>query len=319
MSSQSPPSRREPQQQTQEQAVLRQQFLKEAGPFFGTLVLTARAYDPKYKEGGSFTIDPSLVEKVRKDLEGLHAVCQKYPNLSLSPDSNPPSIRNNPADLCKMAENPAEMTAKATVTVAGMRGEEDISRWVRKIAEAMRNPKGYVKDDVQLVLYNRAEWERKELDSVRKEYAGMGNAVPPEVLAPLDAKADELKAKIERDAPTRSWTQPPYSEPALEAMVRKAYPAQYPGVKVFKTGMTFTTWKAMDDTSLVGSGTDYKVYRTTVGAYRYKLGLALVKLPNQPFCQIRDFQVQQDKAGAGYSAPRLHLPLGYTGIFVQCP
>lgn len=65
--------------------------------------------------------------------------------------------------------------------------------------------------------------------------------------------------------------------------------------------------------------TDYKVYRTTKGAYRYKLGLALVKLPNQPFCQIRDFQVQQDKVGAGHAAARLHRPLGYTGIFVKCP
>ncbi len=305
-------------EQAKTQKIALAQFEDESRPFLETLALTARAYNPKYREAASFTINPALTAKVRKDLEGLHAVCQKYPNLTSPPSADPNNIRENPAELCKMAENPAEMTAKATGVVAGVRGEQNISRWIRKVTETMGQREGYVKDDVQMLLYNRAEWERTELASVRKKYASLGDAVPPQVLAPLNEKVDELKAQIARDAPPRSWKQPPYSDAALEAMVRQAYPAQYPGVKVFKTGMTFTTWKAEDDTSLVGSGTDYKVYRTTKGAYRYKLGLALVKLPNQPFCQIRDFQVQQNKAGAGYSAAKLHLPLGYTGIFVKC-
>jgi hypothetical protein len=83
--------------------------------------------------------------------------------------------------------------------------------------------------------------------------------------------------------------------------------------------MTFATWKAEDDTSLVSQGTDYKVYRTTKGAYRYKLGLALVKLPNQPYCQVRDFQFNQYKAGAGYGAAKLTEPIAYSGMFVKCP
>ncbi len=305
-------------EQAKTQKLMLVQFEDESRPFLGTLALTARAYDPKYREAGSVTVNPALAEKVRKDLEGLHAVCQRYPNLTNPPGANPDNIRNNPADLCKMAENPAEMTAKATGVVAGIRGEQDIQRWISKITQTMRQREGYVKDDVQMLLYNRGEWERTELAGLRKRYASLGDAVPSAVLAPLNEKVEELKEQIARDAPTRSWQQPPYTDAALEAMVRKAYPAQYPGVKVLKTGMTFTSWKAMDDTSLVGSGTDYKVYRTTEGAYRYKLGLALIKLPNQPFCQIRDFQVQQNKIDAGYSAAKLHLPIGYTGIFVKC-
>ena len=219
-----------------------------------------------------------------------------------------------------------------TVSPAGNRGasvssntnaahsvNQETQSWTNKINSTMRNPQGYVKDDMQMLVYDHAVWEKTSAGHTLKQYAASGETMPPDAFATLYKKADELKAQIERDAPTRNWTEPKYTDAALEAMVRKAYPMQFPGVKVYKTGMTFTTWKAMDDTSLVGSGTDYKLYRTTVGAYRYKLGLALVKLPNQPFCQIRDFQFTQQKAGAGYSAGKLSLPIGYTGIFVNCP
>jgi len=82
--------------------------------------------------------------------------------------------------------------------------------------------------------------------------------------------------------------------------------------------MTYTTWKAFDDTSLVGQGTGYKVYRTEFDKNRYKNGKALVKLPNQPFCQIRNFSLQQTRTGAAYSAAKV-AGLGDKGIFVKCP
>ena len=189
----------EQQRDDQTQTILRQNFDKEASRFFGTLALTARAYNPKYKEAGSFTINAALTEKIRADLEGLNAVCQKYPNLLNLPDADPPNIRDNPADLCEMAANPEEMTQKATGVVAGKRGEQNITLWINKLTEPLNNRNGNVKDDIQMLLYNRAEWERTELDAVKKRYASLGNAVPPEALAPLNQKTDELKAQIERD------------------------------------------------------------------------------------------------------------------------
>ena len=310
---------RERQQQELTQKPIRAQFEDEARPFTVVVRSLAHAYDPKFRQDASFTDNPATYEKWRKDLESLNAICQKYPTLTNRPGADEDNISQNPADWCKLAEQRAAVINKMKATVGEQYAGTAVQSWTNKINSAMRDRNGYVKDDLQMLLYDRAAWEQKEFQNIRKQYADAGESVPPNLFAALDEKVNELKAQIERDAPTRSWQQPPYTDAALEAMARKAYPAQNPGVKVFKTGMTFTTWKAMDDTSLVGSGSDYKLYRTTKGAYRYKLGLALVKLPNQPFCQIRDFQVQQDKAGAGYTAAKLHLPFGYTGIFVKCP
>ncbi|MGZ8845716.1 MAG: hypothetical protein ACXW3C_04550 [Pyrinomonadaceae bacterium] len=311
---------RDQQQAEQRQKPIRAQFEDEARPFTGPVIILAHAYDPKFRQDASGITDkPATYEKWRTDLEALDALCQKYPNLTNRPGADADNIRQNPADWCKLASQRTAVINKMKATVGGHYAGTAVQSWTNKINSAMRDRNGSIKDELQMLLYDRAAWEQKELQNIKKTYADAGESVPPNLFASLDEKVNELKAQIERDAPTRSWTQPPYTDAALEAMARRAYPAQSPGVKVFKTGMTFTTWKAMDDTSLVGSGTDYKLYRTTKGAYRYKLGLALVKLPNQPFCQIRDFQVQQDKAGAGYTAAKLHLPLGYTGIFVKCP
>ena len=302
-----------------EQKIIRAGFEDDAKPFMILVRTVARGLDPKYSMSVPFNPEVATYNKWLKDLEALSLVCKKYPNLTNRPGADEGNIGQNVADWCRIAEQRTAVVKGMQVIVGKQRIDSEIELWTHKIDEALRNRDGYVKDDMQRLLYDRAAWEAKELTTAMKIYADAGTVIPADAYAKLDEKVAELKAKIDRDAPTRSWTQPQYSDPASEAMARRAYPSQFPGIKVFKTGMTYTTWKAMDDTSLAGSGTGYKIYKTTIGAYRYKLGLALVKLPNQPFCQIRDFQVQQDRKGAGYSAPRLNLPLGYTGIFVKCP
>ena len=302
-----------------EQKIARAGFEDEAKPFMILVRTVARGLDPKYSMSVPFNSEAATYAKWLKDLEALSLVCKKYPNLTSRPGADLANIGQNPADWCRIADQRTAVVKRMQVIVAEQRVDSELDLWTHKIDEALRNRDGYVKDEIQRLLYDRAAWEAKELTTARKIYADAGAVIPADAYAKLDEKVAELKAKIDRDAPTRSWTQPQYSDPASEAMAKRAYPSQFPGIKVYKTGMTYTTWKAMDDTSLAGSGTGYKIYKTTIGAYRYKLGLALVKLPNQPFCQIRDFQVQQDKAGGDYSAPRLNLPLGYTGIFVKCP
>ena len=303
-------------QDEQAQLLVRQQFEKEARPFWKTISSLASTYNPKFNEAASITASAAAYEKMRVDLESLDAICQKYPNLTNRSDADEASIGDNPADWCKMAGERDTLLESLKGRVAGRRGNQNSTRWINKINEAMRQPNGRVKDELQTLLYDRPAWEQKEMGAFKKRYGVSGT--PPEFV-PLFKKAEEFKVQIARDAQNRSWSQPPYSDAAHEAMVKRSYVEQFPGIKVYKIGMTFTAWKSMDDTSLIDIGSDYKLYKTTFGAYRYKLGLALVKLPNQPLCQIRDFQVQQNKAGADYSAAKVSLPIGYSGIFVKCP
>ncbi len=110
---------------------------------------------------------------------------------------------------------------------------------------------------------------------------------------------------------------PPQLDAALQAMVKKAYATKYPGVEIYKTGMNYTTWKAYDKTSVAGSGTDYKIYKTEIDKSRYKIGLAFVKLLNQPYCRVRDFALAQTRNGASYSAAKVDN-LSFTRFFVKC-
>lgn len=291
-------------------------FNNEAGDYTETVYALAHTYNPKFRNAGSITASAAGYAKMKQDLEALDAVCQRFPNLKNRDGAPPDNIGQNPADWCLMARQRDTLIPAVKGTVAGIRGGQNATRWINKVNTAMHRPDGQVSDELQMLIYDREAWKSKELGAFNKRYETGGT--PPEFL-PLFKKADEFKAQIERTAPTRNWTQPAYSDVGFEAAVRAAYPGQFPGVKVYKTGMTSTTWKAMDDTSVISSGTDYTLYKTIIGAYRYKLGLALVKLPNQPFCQIRDFQFTQEKAGAGYSASKLRTPLGATGIFVSCP
>jgi hypothetical protein len=169
-----------------------------------------------------------------------------------------------------------------------------------------------------MLIFNRAAWEQKNLQSLKANYAAAGARNPLEALKPLYQQADELRAKIERDAATRTWTQPAYKDAALEGMVRAAYPKEFPGVRVLKTGMTYATWKAYNDTSLVGSTSEYKIYRIDWDKYRQKDGLALVQMPGQQLCQIRNFTLEQVRNGASFGAAKL-LGVGRGGIFVKCP
>ncbi len=300
------------------QKPIRAQFEDEARPFAILVRTLAHAYDPKFRQDASFQDTPATYEKWRRDLESLHVLCQKYPNLTSRPGADADNISQNVGDWCKLAEQRTSVLAKMKSTVGELQVGREASRWQLHLNEALRNRDGAVKDEIQTLLYNRSDWEQKELGTGKQKFTEAGETIPPALLAPLNAKIEELRTRIDNEAPTRSWTEPPYSDAALEAMARKAYPAKFPGIKVLKTGMTYTTWKAFDDTSLVGQGTGYKVYRTEFDKNRYKNGKALVKLPNQPFCQIRNFSLQQTRTGASYSAARV-AGLGDKGIFVKCP
>ena len=298
--------------------LVRAQFEDDARPFFDLIIKVAPGFDPKYRLEFSFNPVAATYEGWMKELTALAVVCQKYPNLTNPLDADKNSIRKNVADWCKIAEQRTAVVKRMKNIVGEQRISSDIVSWTNQINDTLRNfDDGHVSDELQMLLYDRAAWEQKKLKFAKEIYADAGAEMPMKMFAPLNEKADELKAKIESDAPNRSWKQPNFKDAALEALARREVPTDFPGAKVFKTGMDDTTWKVRDDTSLVGSGTGYKLYRTTKGAYRFKLGSALIKLPNQPFCQIREFQVTQYKAGAGFGAAKAWI--AGIGVFVKCP
>lgn len=304
-----------------EQKLVRAAFEDDAKPFMGTIQRLAHTYNPKFQQmGGPFISNAATYEEWRKDLEAVAAVCQKYPNLT-NPTDNPTywedAISKHPADVCKIAEQRTAMLRKIKTVVGDMSADNEVSSWAYKTEQAMDNSEGWVEDELQILVFDRAAWERTYLKNLKKKYTDIGEVMSPEVLQPLDEYVARLKAKIESDATTREWENPNFTDAALEALAKRRIAADFPGAQILKTGMTFTTWKEMDTESLAGTAGNWRFYKITPGAYRYKMGLALVKMPNRPLCQIREFQVTQQKAGAGFGAAKASL--GGAGIFVKCP
>ncbi|HLM02624.1 MAG TPA: hypothetical protein VK400_16340 [Pyrinomonadaceae bacterium] len=295
-----------------EQEKMRKIFRVEAAEYLSTVRRFEQFFTPQtaLEKGG---VDDEVLKTGAIELERLDRLCKtKYPGITNETGRNL-LINERFGDWCRIAAQRDDILQKAKTSFLGLDAEHETERWTLKISRAMKDPDGYVNDEMQMLIYDRPAWEKKNAEHIRKKYAARGETMPPEAFAALYKKADEFKAQIERDAPARGWTQPNFTDASLEALARREFPTDLPGARVLKTGMTYTTWQARDDKSYIGDG----FYRITPGAYRFKLGLALVKLPNRPFCQIREFQMTQHRTGAGYGATKASI--GKTGIFVKCP
>ena len=296
-------------------------FRVEARPYFNTVQLLEQYYNPQAMDMKGSGLDDEGRKKAAVELAELDRICRtKYPNIENEKPINPAAevlIHERYADQCAIARERESVLKKAKARFLALDAEQETERWSIDINQ-LRGENGYeVSDKLQMLLYNRAAWEKQYAEYIRKKYAAASETMPADSFAALYKKADELKAKIEADAATRSWEQPNYKDAALEALARREVPADFPGATVFKTGMDDTTWKVRDSTTYVGSDRYYRFYRVTKGAYRYKLGRTLVRFPNQPFCQVREFQVIQYKAGVGFGAVKA---VGSdTGLFVKCP
>lgn len=295
-------------------------FRVEARPFFNTVQLLEQYYNPNAMDMKATGLDDEGRKNAAIELAELDRICRtKYPNIENERPINPAAevlLHERYGDQCAIARERDSILQKAKMRFLALDAEQETGSWMIDL-NRLSGENGYeVSDKVQTLIFDRAGWEKKNIEYIKKKYAAAGETMPPDTFAVLYKKADELKAKIEADAPTRSWVQPKFKDVALEALARREVPGDFPGAKVFKTGMDYTTWESRDTTTYIGSDRSFRFYRITPGAYRFKRGVVLVQLPNRPFCQIREFQVTQYKAGAGYGAAKASG--SDTGKFVSC-
>ena len=295
-------------------------FRVEARPYFNTLQLLEQYYNPNAMDMKATGLDDEGRKKAAIELAELDRICRtKYPNIENEKPLNPTAevlLHQRYADQCAIARERETILQKAKMRFLALDAERETDSWLIDL-NRLTGENGYeVPDKVQMLIFDRAGWEKQNIEYIRKKYAAAGETMPADSFAALYKRADELKAKIEADAATRSWDQPNYKDAAMELLAQREVSADFPGAKVFKTGMDDTSWKTRDNMTYVGSDRYYRFYRINKDAYRYKLGRVLVKMPNQSICQVREFQVIQRKAGAGFGAVKA---VGSdTGLFVSC-
>jgi len=315
----------ERRQNTEKEAKLeRAGFEDEAQPFTKTIQMIAPSFNPKIvrASGSGFNPTPATYEAWRKDLEALAVICQKYPNLTNQPFADEPtyasSISYRQADWCEMARQRDTLIKGFLKDVGSDQAKYAVNSVQHLLNEAERNPDGYIGDELQIVLFDRAAWSKKNLQSYKTQFGLTDAEIETKVFTPVAGKIGELEAKIESDSSNPAPPLPKFSEPALAATVKRTFATGYPGGQVLKIGLDSANWSVRDGKENIGSnsnGTQY--YLRIKGAYRIRTGRAIVRLPNQPSCQIRYIELTQTKKGAGFEAAWAMVEK--RGKYVKCP
>jgi hypothetical protein len=288
-------------------------FMAEAAPKYAYAVSAFAPYfDPRFARVGGGVPDSDIWRKSVADLAELDSLCRtRYRGIT---DFNSPGyIREGSTDYrfgvwCAIAADRAGVEKKARAEVA--KSLINLGYTDENLRFGFNEPNNPVRWETQQLIWERDKWRAEKLAWLRPKYAEYKVDVPADATAAAEAKADELKAIVLRDAPNRSYKQPPYRDAAVEAVVKSSLAKEYPGVQVLQIGLDYRTWVKRQSLDYVASDDLFRYYRVSYNSY--KRGTALLKIPNRPLCQMQDFVVGLN-GGAVVPAG-----VGGSGTFMRC-
>lgn len=292
------------------EADLRNAFVNEAGKYQQTVQFFAPAYDENYISGGSPTTAAGW-QKAVTELAELDSLCKgKYAGVTndLSHYLRDGIVQNRYAVWCQIAADRKRLEPLARAAAA--KHMISLTKTEDNLKFAFEHQKNRVPDETQQLMYNREKWRAEQIPKYKPQFVDYGIDIPVDFFAGVEKRADELKKLIEQTAPNRSWEPPPFTDPAVESFIKAKYAAEYPGVKIFKSGLDYKTWVERKGLSYMGSDSTYRYYKVEYNYY--KRGWVLIKRPDQPFCQASEWIVGRSAKGM------VVVSLGGSGIFMKC-
>lgn len=294
---------------------MQQAFMREAGKYMGAVGSFAQLVDPAIKNVrvGAGVPDSAQWQRTMMLLAELDDLCKtRYRGIT---DYRGATYARDPAVLdyryglwCQIAADRDALEKRARVAVAGTL--INLGYTDENLRYGFNEPDNPVRWETQQLIWERDKWRAEKIAWLRPKYAVYKVAVPADATAEAEKKADELKAIVLRDAPNRSYKQPPWRDAAVEAVVRSALAKEYPGVQVLKIGLDYRTWVKRRSLDYVASDDLFRYYRVSYNSY--KRGTVLLKIPNRPLCQMQDFVVGLN---GGKVVP---AGVGGSGTFMRC-
>jgi len=301
----------------------RDKFFSEARKYESSVLAFTVVYDPKLMSKMSSTYYPPTEaakwNEVMGDLGELDVVCKKYPNLK-NPPGRQPELAYLPKSWCEIAANRVEMRKKAIQVGAEKELGDRTQNRIYDMENAMRNNLESVLDDYQMMVFEPEAHRQKMTAELQAEYAKRGAQLPFNFYDKYASIAPKMKMLIEQSIATRTWTMPTIKDAALESLMRGQY-AKSPAVSkaaIQKVSFVANTWASVDDMNWISTTGNVSLYRIEKNKHRFRRGYVLVKMPNRPECQAREFVLRQDRAGGGFGATKVE-DLGGGGIFIKCP
>lgn len=291
---------------------IQQAFMRDEMPKFIKAVESFAAYyDGQFAVAGPVP-DSDIWKKSMSDLADLDSLCRtRY--RGLTDYTGPGYIRPGSVDYrfgvwCQIAADRVNVEKRARVevtkTLISLGYTEENLRW------GFSQPDNPVPWETQQLIWDRAKWRAEKIASLRPLYAKYKVDVPADATAIAEARADELKAIVLRDAPGRSYKQPQWRDAAVEAFVRGQLAKEYPGVQVVKIGLDYKTWVVRKNLDYVASDDTFRYYKVSYNSY--KRGSALLKIPGRPLCQMNEWVVGRGSKGL------VNAGIGGGGVFMRC-
>lgn len=292
---------------------LQRAFMTEARARFSNAVASfAPYYDSQFLSAGGGVPDSAIWKTSIAELGELDSLCRTRFR-GITDYRSPGYIRDGSVDYrfgvwCQIAANRVEVERKARVEVT--KTLVNLGYTDENLRFGFNEPDNPVRWETQQLIWERDKWRAEKLAWLRPKYAVYKVDVPANATAAAEAKADELKAIVLRDAPKRSYQQPPYRDTAVESVVKAALAKEYPGVQVVRIGLEYRTWVQRKGLDYVASDDLFRYYKVSYNSY--KRGTVLLKIPNRPVCQMQDFVV-------GLSGGKV-VPAGVggSGTFMRC-
>ncbi len=295
----------------------RRAFLKEVGPYYGTISNLISSFDSTlYGFEGSGSFGESSIPNYRKELPLVAEICKRYPDLTDPPPvpSDRGVFTERPTRICAMAaEGPEAMIKKGQIGILKGLVKINNNTGIKQIREAMQGADSQISDEIQQMIFDRDAWVAAMDKFYQPMFGKLGEKVPPGLYAAQEELVPELKAFIDKSGTTRAFEMPPFHDAALEGMVKGKVPSTFKGATVLKIGTSYKDWVAYDQRSWVKSDAQYDYYKVEKGKNQFKRGWMLARLPNRPYCQAREWIVTRVRTGP----PRVDW-LAPGGIFVKC-
>ncbi|MGD9561351.1 MAG: hypothetical protein AB7F88_03485 [Pyrinomonadaceae bacterium] len=287
-------------------------FAAEAAPKYRRIVSQfAHFYDPQFNYTGG-PVRPEEWRSALAELAALDGECRsRYRGVRDFQGITyikPGDVDYRFAVWCDIAAKRAEIEPRARSIMA--KQLVNLGYTDENLNFGFNEPDNPVRMETQQLIWDREKWRVEKLAWLRPKYAEYGAQVPSDVFDAVEKRADELKAMVLRDAPGRSYKQPPHHDAAVESFMRRQFAKEYPGVQVLKIGLDYTTWVQRKSLSYVGSDEIFRYYKVSYNSY--KRGTALLKIPNRPLCQTQDWVVGRGAKGL------VAVAVGGSGTFMRC-
>jgi hypothetical protein len=308
----SPLIRRQAKPEDPQVTSLRTSFAEQVAPRYRkTVEQWAHFYDPQFLPAGG-PVRPPEWQKATSDLAELDTLCRgQYRGVTDFVGET--YIRAGSIDYrfgtwCDIASKRAQIEPRARSMMA--KQLVNLGYTDENLNFGFNEPDNPLRMETQRLIWDRPRWRAEKIAWLKPKYAEYGASVPPDAFDVVEKRADELKAITERDAPGRSFKQPPYHDPSIEAFMRSKFAAEYPGSQVLKIGLDYRTWVKRQSLTYVASDEIFNYYKVNYNTY--KRGWVLLKMPNRPFCQAQEWVVGQGASGL------VAVAVGGSGTFMRC-